>query len=178
MILAWHPTDDVLLFLNGHRLRILDCREGSKPRAATLAADWGRLNGDYLAFFPARRAALVGLLPDDEGGDGHRIRALGLVPLDGGAGRTYALPEGFDRGQVIRRDGVALWEPVAETATFLAGDREGERTVVRRLDLAGGGWTTLRAEPGAVEFHGMPRDGSFLVGTVQSMTRPSRLSST
>ena len=175
VILAWHPTEDVLLFLNGHRLRMIDCAGGPEPRAATLAADWGRLNGDYLAFVPGRRAALVGLLPPDEADDGHRIGALGLVPLDGGPARKFPLPEGFDRGQVIRGDGASLWQPVADSATFLAGDRDGSRTLVRRLDLASGDWTSLPVESGAVEFHGMPRDGSFLVGTLQSMARPPDL---
>ena len=173
VILAWHPTEDVLLFLNGHRLRMIDCAAGPERRAVTLAADWGRLNGDYLAFVPGRRAALVGLLPPGEADDGHRISALGLFPLDGGPARKFPLPEGFDRGQVIRSgDGASLWQPVADSATFLAGDRDGSRTLVRRLDMAGGDWTSLPVEPGAVEFHGMPRDGSFLVGAIQSMTRP------
>ena len=98
--------------------------------------------------------------------------ALGLVPLDGGPPRTIrACPRG-STGQVIRRDGVSLWQPVPDTATFLTGDPEGSRTLVRRLDLIGGGWTTLRSEPATVEFHGMPRDGSFLVGTIQSYARP------
>jgi dipeptidyl aminopeptidase/acylaminoacyl peptidase len=172
VVLAWHPTEDLLLFQNGHRLRMIDCAGGPERRAVTLAADWGRLNGDYLAFVPGRRAALVGLLPPDEEDDGRRINALGLVPLDGGPARKIPLPEGFDRGQVIRSDGTSLWQPVADSATFLAGDRDGSRTLVRRLDMASGDWMSLPVESGAVEFHGMPRDGSFLVGTIQSLARP------
>ena len=56
VILAWHPTEDVLLFLNGQRLRRLDCAGRRSPARPSLAPDWGRLNGDYLAFVPGRRA--------------------------------------------------------------------------------------------------------------------------
>ena len=117
-----------------HRLRRLDCTRGANPRAATLAADWGRLSGDYLAFDPDRAAALVGLLPADEGADSHRVGALGLVPLDGSPGRRIPLPKGFHGGQLIRRDGVSLWQPAADTATFLAGEQAGMGTsALRRL---------------------------------------------
>lgn len=175
VIFAWHPTEDVVLFLNGHRLRMIDCAAGPEPRVATLASDWGKLSGDYLAFVPGRRAAIVGLLAPDEADDGRRISALGFVPLDGGPARKIPLPEGFDRGQVIRSDGVSLWQPVAGSATFLTDDRDASRTRIRRLDLASGEWKSLPVESGAVGFQGMPRDGSFLVGTLQSMTRPPDL---
>lgn len=175
VILAWHPTEDILLFLNGQRLRMIDCSGGAEPRAVTLAADWGRLNGEDLAFVPDRRAVLVGPLPPNGSDDGHRISALGLVPLDGSPDRKFPLPEGFDRGQVIRGDGASLWQPVADSATFFHTDPDGSRTWIRRLDLASGDWTSLPAKPGAVAFQGTPRDGSFLVGTIQSMTRPPDL---
>lgn len=174
-VLAWHPAEDVLLFLNGHRLRMVDCTGGAEPRVVTLAPDWGRLSGDYLAFVPGRRAVIIGLLPPDEADDGHRIAALGLVPLDGGPGRKFPLPERFDRGQIIRADGVSLWQPEADSATFLAVDPDGSRTVARRLDIASGDWKSFPIESGAVEFHGMPRDGSFLVGTIRDMARPPDL---
>ncbi len=173
VILAWHPTEDRLLFLNDNRLRWLDCAGEGKFRATSPApGDWGRLNGHYLAFARDGRSALVGLLPPDAPADGHRVAGLGLVPLDGGPARRFPLAEGFDAGKLIRRDGVTLWQPAPDTATLLSPDDEGSRTLVRRLDLIGGGWTTVRAEPAAVEFQGMPRDGSYLVGTVQGYHRP------
>ena len=173
VILAWHPTEDVLLFLNDNRLRRLDCRGPAKPTVdAPAPGDWGRLNGDYLAFASEGRAALIGLLPKDAEADSPRVDALGLVPLDGGPARRLAMTEGSDPGRVIRRDGVSLWQPIPDTATFLCPDEEGSRTLVRRLDLVGGGWTTVRSEPATVEFHGMPRDGSFLFGLVQGYARP------
>jgi hypothetical protein len=134
VILAWHPSEDVLLLLNGHRLRVIDCEGGPECRAVTLAADCGRLNGHYLAFIPGRRAGLVGLLRPDEADDGHRISALGLVPLDGGPARKFALPQGFDRDRVIRSDRASLWQPVADSATFLASDRNSGR--IPRSDVA------------------------------------------
>ncbi len=174
VVLAWHPTDDVLLFLNGQQLRVVDFTRGPKPRTATLAAE-GKLTGDCLAFVPGRHAALVGLLPPDESANGHRLAALGLIPLDGGAGRKFALPEGFDRGQVIRGDGASLWQPTADSATFLAVAPDGSRTLAHRLDLASGDWKALPAGPVVMEFQGMPRDGTFLIGTVQSLTQPPDL---
>ena len=173
VVLAWHSTEDRLLFLNDNRLRQLDCSGGEKPRAVSPAPeDWGRLNGHYLAFSGDGRSALVGLLPQDSHPDGSKVAALGLVPLGGGTPRKLPLAEGFDVGQVIRKDGVTLWQPAPDTATILAPDREGSKTLVRRLDLNTGSWTILRSDPSTVEYHGMPRDGSFLVGTVQSYTRP------
>ena len=173
MILAWHPTDDVLLFLNGHRLRRVDCAGDSKPRVSAPAPEeWGRLNGHYLAFAQEGRAVLVGLLPKDADPDSARIAALGLVPLDGSPPRRFALAEGVSSGWIIRRDGVSLWQPVPDTATFLTSDAEGSRTLVRRLDLISGAWSTVRSEPATVEFQGMPRDGSFLIGMVQSYAKP------
>lgn len=173
VILAWHPTRDILLFVNDHRLRRLDCTQGAGPRVTTLAPEWGKLNGGYMAFTRDGSAVLIGLLPPEDGGDSHRIRALGLIPLDGGPGRSLPLPEGFDGGQVIRRDRVSLWQPVADTVTFLDSGGDPSRTLVRRVDLAKGEWTTLRSEPTTIEFHGMPRDESFLVGTIRSYAKPS-----
>jgi len=173
VILAWHPTEDVLLFLNDNRLRRLDCSRGAVGPATTLVPEWGRLNGDYLAFARGGSAALIGILPPDAGADSYRVRALGLVPLDGGPAREVPLPADFNHGKVVRHDRAALWQPAAgDTATFVAADESGLGTVVRRLDLAGGGWTTVHAEPATVEFHGMPRDQSFLVGRVESYLKP------
>ena len=113
VILAWHPTEDVLLFLNDNRLRRLDCRGPAMPTVdAPAPGDWGRLNGNYLAFASDGRGALIGLLPKDAAADSPRVDALGLVPLDGGPPRKIALTEGSDPGRVIRRDGVSLWQPV------------------------------------------------------------------
>ncbi len=173
MILAWHPTEDVLLFVNDNRLRRIDCRGPAKPLVDSPApADWGRVNGVYLAFASRGRAALIGLLAKDAEADSSRIDALGLVPLDGGPARKIALSKGSDPGRIIRRDGVSLWQPVPDTATFLCPGEDGTRTLVRRLDLVGGGWTTVRSELATVDLHGMPRDGSFLFGLVESYARP------
>src|SRR5262249_8761546 len=60
-------------------------------------------------------------------------------------------------------------------ATFLTDDRDASRTLIRRLDIASGDWKSLQVESGAVGFQGMPRDGSFLVGTLQGMNRPPDL---
>jgi dipeptidyl aminopeptidase/acylaminoacyl peptidase len=172
VILAWHPTSDVLLFLNDQRLRRVDCTGDSKPKVSAPALqEWGRLNGYYLAFAQRGNAVLIGLLPQDAPPDSPSIAALGLIPLDGSAPRKFTLAEGFSVGQVIRRDGVSLWEPVPDTATILSADAEGSHTLVRRLDLIGGGWSTLRNEPATVDYQGMPRDGSFLVGMVQSYAK-------
>jgi len=172
VILTWHPTDDVLLFVNDGRLRRLDCAAGIRPRAVTLAPGLGNVNGDYLAVTPGGRAALVGLLPPAAPADSHRLSALGLVPLNGDPARKLSLADGFDGGQVVRRDGVSIWQPVADTATFIAGGPNGSGTLVRRVDLAGGGWATVRTEPETIGYHGMPTDGAFLVGTVQGYARP------
>lgn len=172
VVLAWHPTDDVLLFLNDNRLRRLDCTQGDKPHADGLAADWGRLSGSYLAFARGGRSVLVGLLPDGAPPDSHRLSALGLVPLDGGPPRKLTLPDGVDSGQLVRRGGGLLWEPVADTATLLTVADGGAGTAVRRVDLAGGGWTTVRTDSATVDFHGASRDGSTLVGTVERYDRP------
>ncbi len=173
VILAWHPTDDVLLFLKDNRLRQVDCAGKAKPKAiAPAPEEWGRLNGQYLAFAQNGRAALVGLLPKDAHADSPRIAALGLIPLDGGPPRKFTLADGFIAGQVIRRDGVSLWQPVPDTATFVTDDDEGSRTLIRRLDLNSGKWSTIHSEPATVEFQGMPRDQSFLIGLVQSYARP------
>jgi dipeptidyl aminopeptidase/acylaminoacyl peptidase len=117
-------------------------------------------------------AVLVGLLPKVEDPDSPRISALGLIRLDGGTPRRFALADGFDSGRIIRRDSVSLWQPVPNTATLLTADGDGTRTLIRRLELIGGGWTTMRSEPATVDFQGMPRDGSSLIGVVQSYAQP------
>lgn len=172
VVLAWHPTDDVLLFLNDNRLRRLDCTGEGKPRANGLAADWGRLSGSYLAFARGGRALLVGLLHPEAAPDSPRLSALGLVPLDGGPPRKLTLPAGVDSGQLVRRDGARLWETVADTATLLTVGDGGTGTAVRRVDLAGGGWTAVRTDPATVDFHGASRDGSTLLGTVERYDGP------
>lgn len=173
VLLAWHPTDDVLLFLKDHRLRRVDCAVGSKPQATDLAPEgWGRLNGDYLAFTPNGRAVLVGLLPKDADANSPKMAALGLIPLDGSPPRRFALDPGIDAGQVIRRDGVSLWQPEPNTATLVTAGLESSGTLIHRLDLNGGQWTKIRQDPATVEFQGMPRDGSFVLGIVQSYSRP------
>ena len=170
VILAWHPTDDTLLFLDDKRLRMLDLAKGTEPRAVTLAAESGQLNGDCLAFVPGRREVLVGLISD-----GSRPEALALIPLDGEPPRTYPLLEGSHPGQVVRRDGASLWQPVAGSATFLVRDERGGRTLARRLVLETGAWTSLPIASETVEIQGMPHDGSFLVALVQGMNRPPDL---
>lgn len=175
VILAWHPTRDILLFMNNHRLRRLDLSAEGKPRVTTLAPELGRLNGGYLAFTPDGARVLIGVLPSEASGDSPRIRALGLVPLDGGPARVIPLPADFGAGQVIRRDRVRLWQPVADTATFLDTATDPARTIIRRVDLSRGEWTTLRSEPAAIEFQGMSRDGAVLVGTTKSYARPPDL---
>ena len=83
------------------------------------------------------------------------------------AARRKSPARGFDRGQVIRSDGASLWQPVA-ARPFLASDRR----LATRPSLTWRAAGRASVESGAVEFHGMPRDGSFLVGTIQSMSRP------
>lgn len=173
VVLAWHPSEDRLLFLNDNRLRRLDCTGGAKPQADSPAPGaWGRLNGHDLAFAREGREAVVGLLPEGAAADSPKVAGFGVVPLDGGPPRRFPCPEGLDSGQVIRRDGVSLWQPVRDTLTILAPDGAESRTLVRRLALGEGRWSTERGVPGTVEFHGMPADGSFLVGTVQDYARP------
>ena len=43
VILAWHPTDDVLVYLNGHQLRRLQCTEDTKPRASAARPRLGQI---------------------------------------------------------------------------------------------------------------------------------------
>jgi dipeptidyl aminopeptidase/acylaminoacyl peptidase len=175
LIFAWHPRDDVLLYCKDNQLLRLDCTGGTKPPPVILAPDWGRLNGDYLAFTKDGSAVLVGLLPPGAGASSHAVIALGVVPLDGRPPRRLALPEGFGSGQVIRRDGVSLWQPVADTASFLTRDDQAARTLVRRLDLTNSRWTTLETRFEDVEIQGMPRDASFLVGMIEGYTQPPDL---
>jgi dipeptidyl aminopeptidase/acylaminoacyl peptidase len=173
VVLAWHPLEDRLLFLNDNRLRRLDCTGEAKPRVDSPAPGaWGRLNGHYLAFARDGHEAVVGLLPEGAAADSPKVAGFGLVPLDGGSPRRFPCADGLDVGQVIRRDGVSLWQPVPDTLTILSTDEAESRTLVRRLALSEGRWSTERSEPSTVEFHGMPGDGSFLVGTVQGYTRP------
>ena len=175
LIFAWHPSDDVLLYFKNNQLLRLDCAGETKPLPTVLAPDWGRLNGDYLAFAHDESAVLVGQLPPGAGAGSHAVSALGLVPLDGGPPRRLAVPEGSLSGQLIRRADLALWQPVADTATFLTRDDQKSRTLVRRLDLATGRWTTVETGLEAVEIQGLPRDASFLIGTIQGYARPPDL---
>jgi dipeptidyl aminopeptidase/acylaminoacyl peptidase len=175
LIFAWHPRDDVLLFVKDNQLRRLDCGGKMKPTPSVLAADLGKLNGDYLAFTRDGRAVLVGLLPSDARTDSHVVSGLALVPLDGSAPRRWLLPEGFRSGQVIRAYGLTLWQSVADTATFLTPDAPTGRTLVRRLELAKGRWTTVETGLESVEIQGTPRDASFLIGTIQGYARPPDL---
>ncbi len=171
VIQAWHPTRDVLVFLNEYQLRRVDLTGLGAPAVATLAPNLGRLNGDYLAFAGHRDEVLVGLFPADANKDSPRASALGLAPLAGGPGRRLDLPGHSNRGRVVRRGRVALWEPVPDSATLLCTGGDGTSTVCRRLDLASGAWTDVRTVPMTVEFQAMPRDGSFLVAKVESYTR-------
>lgn len=172
VILAWHPARDILLFLNDNRLRRLDCTGPGAPRVETLAPDLGKLNGEYLAFAGDGAEALIGLLPSDAGPDSPRASGLGLVPLAGGAGRRFEMPPGESRGQVVRHDRTSLWEPVANSATLVFTGKDGTSTLMSRLDFSRGTWAEVRAEPATVELHGMPRDRSFLIATIQSYARP------
>lgn len=173
VVLAWHPTEDILLLVNQGRLRRFDCRGAEPPRVATLAEELGAVSNEHLAFAPDCHSALIGIssagsLPG--GGSSNALIALALAPLDGGPARKLPLPERFGGSRLVRQRSVSLWQPVANSATFLT--RDGSQSLVRRLDLMTAEWTTVATQPGAIEYHGASRDGSLLVGTVESYDRP------
>ena len=175
VLMGWHPTRDVLLFCNDYRLRRVDCAGPGVPEAATLAPELGRLNGDYLAVDASGANAIIGLFPDDANRrDDHRAAGLAVVPLAGGPSRRYDIAGSANRGQIIRRAGLSLWEPVPRTVTISATNVGGVGTLFRRLDLAAGQWTDIRVDPATVRVHGMARDGSALVAEVESYAHAPR----
>jgi dipeptidyl aminopeptidase/acylaminoacyl peptidase len=172
-IFAWHPTEDVLFFFDDNKLQQLDFRANAKARSAHLVPDWGQVNGDYLAFSQDGKSVLVGIMAANQAADDHQIQDLGLIPLDGSAARRFALPKGMRSGQVIRSDAYALWQSIANTATLETFDADTSGSIIRRLDLTTGEWTTVHSDPQRITFASMPRNQSFLVATVDSYRSPA-----
>src|SRR5439155_19618700 len=73
-IFAWHPSEDVLFFFDDNKLRRIDFRENANRTPTVLMPDWGRLNGDYLAFSQDGSAVLVGILGEDSYSEHHHIK--------------------------------------------------------------------------------------------------------
>ena len=173
VILAWHPTEDVLLFLNGNRLRRLDCRGAAKPRADTPAPGTG-----------GGSTAITSPSP----GTGTR-RSSACCPRTRPPTAPRSPPSASSRSTAARPGSSPC--PRGSTAarsSAATASRSGSPSPTRRRSSPAtrtgrGPWSAastwaaavgrrVRSEPGTVEFHGMPRDGSFLVGTVQGYARP------
>ena len=116
VLFAWHPSDDVLLYCKNNQLLRLDFAGQTKPLPAVLAPDWGRLNGDYLAFTRDGSAVLVGLLPS-----GAAPTATRSVAGPGPARRRTAAPTVAARG-VRERSGHPPQRPRALAARRRHGD--------------------------------------------------------
>jgi dipeptidyl aminopeptidase/acylaminoacyl peptidase len=172
-ILAWHPSEDVLFFFDNNKLSRIDFRESPKGQQTELVPDWGRLNGDYLGFSKERKSLLVGVAVANGALDDNRVAELGNIPLDGSPVRRFSLPKGMSSGRVIRTGGISLWQAAANTATFETFDPETAGSIMRRLDLATGVWTTIHSfDAQKITFASMPRDQSFLVATIDSYRAP------
>ena len=177
VILAWHPTDDVLLFLNDNRLRRVDCAwrfEAEGERAGS-----GRMGPAERALPGLRAGGSCGARRPAAQGRGRRQRLAST--RSAWSRSTAARPADSPSPRASRPDGSSAatasrsGSRSPNTATVLTSDAEGSRTLVRRLDLISGAWSTVRSEPATVEFQGMPRDGSFLIGIVTELREAAGL---
>lgn len=135
----WAPDQDRLVYLKDGAAWLMDFDGHGPGKPRRLAPELGKLGGVILYFSRDGQSLLVGLDVTQEGRNTVPKR-LGVIPLDGGKAKTYALPNPgrWQFLDALRANDDVLWQPQPNEISFLARDRNSAGEAVFRLDLASG----------------------------------------
>lgn len=173
--LAWHPLRDQLFWVQHHEVWTLDLsmRAEAPHRIASELAD---VTLEHIAFTQDGQNLIVGTRPAfiNDFRD-PAPQAIAVVPLQGGAPRVFSLPSGLHITQTILSAKSVLWQPAADSASFICeGTKTGETTVVR-VNLTSGETSILWKGSGALNIVGTPSDRSTLVAKYEDVRTPGNL---
>lgn len=172
---VWHPTRDQLFWVQDGGLWTVELGEAvGEPRR--LGEALGEFTIEPLKVTRDGGAVIAGVDPWDlrDYRDPHP-RALAVVPLDGGAPRVVALPDGVVFEHVVCRDFSTAWEPVPGTVTILAKELSSAQAVMARIEVAGGAVSTVWKGLAKLRIAGASADHQSLIGSFEDHSTPADL---
>jgi dipeptidyl aminopeptidase/acylaminoacyl peptidase len=175
---VWHPTRDQITWWKAGKLFTLDLtKSGEAPRQ--LGESLGPLAMAPMLMTRDGSAVVVGIKPFDQ----HDYRdpyptALAVVPLDGSAPKTIALPEKTVFQQVISSATVGAWQawqPQPDTLTVIVREAATAQDMALRIDIATGRATTLWKGLGRLRIAGSPESHDGLIASFEDISTPANL---
>ncbi len=131
---SWHPSEDLLMFIEDRRMFLTDLRDGPPSFPQPLAPEFGYVAATVFGFTRDGESAVLGIdIFDDQGYRDPRPRGLALVPLDGGPPATIAFDnERWAYDRILKADERTLWQPDGSSVSVLLTERAtGEKAVIR-----------------------------------------------
>jgi dipeptidyl aminopeptidase/acylaminoacyl peptidase len=167
----WHPFQDLLVYLKGRRLWLVDLRQGGAPTPRQLATELGNLLPDPLLFSRDGRYVVVRPV-DHHAGPGPQPPTLALVPIDGGKPQTIPLHVKGEFLGVVRANPQTLWQPRPGFVTTGFSDPDTGEQVIVRINVESGENVTLRKERARSRFIGSGIEHHSIVVLFQSADTP------
>ncbi len=173
----WHPTRDLLVYLKGQRLWLVDCSATTTLAPRPLAAHLGDIAPVPLLFTRDGKSLLVGAQPEDRSDyAGPRPMGVVLIPIDGGAPRRFtAEPELVRRGEALAATQETLWQPEPHYFTLAVANAGNNRSAFVRLDTQSGTARVTHTEAGRFRCVGSGADHGPLVAVYQNYRTPPDL---
>lgn len=168
----WHPTRDVLVYLQNGRLFRVDVGADGPGEARRLGADLADLAPVPLLFSADASAVIVGTeVVDRHDYQEGQPQGLARVPLDGSMPSSVTFGEEWRYLQILSPDARRAWEPVAETLTATLRHTTTGETAAIRFHPDGATTTLWRGVGRLGGFGGDSSDGS-LFATYQDIGTP------
>jgi len=163
----WHPTRDLLVFVEDRKLWLLE--PGQAPRRIGTSLE--RVSPSPLAY--TRNGASVAVRGRTDSAANRDV--LALVPLDGTDARVIPLPES-PLAEVVTVDRKILWQPSPEAVAFTSPGPDGEDRQATLCDLRSGARAVVNRSPGGLSLIGGNRDQTVFIGIDQRFDQPADLS--
>lgn len=164
----WSSDGMHLLYTKARQLWVADIGRVGVQKPHLLNENLGELNDEPFALSSSGKTILVGLKPTGEKAYYRPASAtLALVPLDGSELKLLQA-----EGAPITWNSTTLWQPEATTIYLLQTDAKAATHSIVRLDIDGGGVTTVWNGKGRMIATGTKPDGDSLVVRYESMTTP------
>jgi len=168
---AWHPEQDILVFLKDKKLWFLDLDE--KPMSGQLASQLGELAPYPLDFTRDGKGVLIGYNPvSDNDYTDPRPTSLALVPLDGSEPKKIQLENYLIFKEALNIGERILWQPEKDTVTlYLENPSSGEH-ILLRVNLITGEKKIIWKGFGRMSFVGSPISQNFILSIFENTSTP------